>query len=101
MGTYFGEGKQMIEKILKAVKSSNKKRGRNITVGAVVGFLLSCTAVMGANEYLWIKNDGGIKFSTDNSTPVSTGNPYKENTWDGTDYVNNITLNSFIRNSTS
>ena len=84
----------MIEKIMKAVKSGNKKRGRNITVGAVVGMLLSCTAVMGANEYLWIKSDGGIKFSTDNSTPVSTGNPYKENTWDGTDYVNNITLNS-------
>ena len=59
MGTYFGEGKQMIEKILKAVKSSNKKRGRNITVGAVVGFLLSCTAVMGADEnYLLIKKRG-------------------------------------------
>ena len=85
----------MIEKIMKAVKSGNKKRGRNITVGAVVGMLLSCTAVMGANEYLWIKNDGGvIKFSTDNNTPVSTGNPYEENTWDGVDYVNNITLNS-------
>ena len=84
----------MIEKIMKAVKSGNKKRGRNITVGAVVGMLLSCTAVMGADEYLWIKNDGGIKFSTDNSTPVSTGNPYGENTWNGTDYVNNIILNS-------
>ena len=55
----------MIEKIMKAVKSGNKKRGRNITIGAVVGFLLSCTAVMGADEYLWIKNDGsGIKFNT-------------------------------------
>ena len=84
----------MIEKIMKAVKSGNKKRGRNITVGAVVGMLLSCTAVMGANEYLWIKSNGGIKFSTDNSTPVSTGNPYGENTWNGTDYVNNIILNS-------
>ena len=49
MNEYFGEGK-MIEKIMKAVKSSNKKRGRNITVGAVVGFLLSCTSVMGAEE---------------------------------------------------
>ncbi|RGY57274.1 autotransporter domain-containing protein, partial [Fusobacterium ulcerans] len=84
----------MIEKIMKAVKSGNKKRGRNITVGAVVGMLLSCTAVMGADEYLWIKNDGGIKFSTDNSTPTSTENPYGENTWNGTDYVNNIILNS-------
>ena len=49
MNEYFGEGK-LIEKIMKAVKSSNKKRGRNITVGAVVGFLLSCTSVMGAEE---------------------------------------------------
>ena len=65
MNEYFGEVK-MIEKIMKAVKRGNKKRSINITVGAVLGFLLSCTAVMGANEYLWIKNDGGIKFSTDN-----------------------------------
>ena len=83
-----------MEKIMRLVKSGNKKRGRNITVGAVVGMLLSCTAVMGADEYLWIKNDGGIKFSTDNSTPTSIENPYGENTWNGTDYVNNITLNS-------
>ena len=84
----------MIEKIMKAVKSGNKKRGRNITVGAVVGMLLSCTAVMGADNYLWIKNDGEIKFSTDNSTPANIENPYGENTWDGADYVNNIALNS-------
>ncbi|WP_319796330.1 hypothetical protein [Fusobacterium ulcerans] len=47
----------MIEKIMRAVKSNNKKRGRNITIGAVVGMLLSCTAVMGADtdKYLWIK----------------------------------------------
>ena len=37
----------MIEKIMKSVKSSNKKRGRNITIGAVVGMLLSCSVVMG------------------------------------------------------
>ncbi|WP_187107551.1 beta strand repeat-containing protein [Fusobacterium ulcerans] len=84
----------MMEKIMRLVKSGNKKRGRNITVGAVVGMLLSCTAVMGADEYLWIKNDGGIKFSTDNSTPTNIENPYGENAWDGIDYVNNITLNS-------
>ena len=83
-----------MEKIMRLVKSGNKKRGRNITVGAVVGMLLSCTAVMGANEYLWIKNDGKIKFSTDNSTPTNIENPYGENAWDGIDYVNNITLNS-------
>ncbi len=28
----------MIEKVMKAVKSSNKKRSRNITIGAVIGF---------------------------------------------------------------
>ncbi|EPC09022.1 hypothetical protein HMPREF0402_04253, partial [Fusobacterium ulcerans 12-1B] len=86
----------MIEKILKAVKSSSKKRGRNITVGVIVGFLLSCTAVMGADEnYLLIKKEGEeIKFSTDNGTTAGTDNPYEENTWDGTNYVNNRALNS-------
>ena len=29
--------KNMIEKIMKAVKSSNKRRGRNITIGAGLG----------------------------------------------------------------
>ena len=86
----------MIEKILKAVKSSSKKRGRNITVGVVVGFLLSCTAVMGVDEnYLLIKKEGEeIKFSTDNGTTAGIDNPYEENTWDGTEYVNNRVLNS-------
>ena len=83
----------MTEKIIKTVKSSNKKRGRNITVGAVVGFLLSCTAVIGADDYLWIKEDSGeIKFSTDNGISLDTDNPYGENTWNGTNYINNITL---------
>ena len=46
----------MIEKVMKAVKRGNKKRSRNITIGAVIGFLLSCTAVMGADDnYLFIK----------------------------------------------
>ena len=83
----------MIEKIMKAVKSSNKRRGRNITIGAIIGFLLSCTAVMGADDnYLWIKNDNGvIKFSTDNSEPALTANPYAENNWlESTEtYINN------------
>lgn len=39
----------MIETIIKAVKREIK-RGRNITIGTVIGFLLSCTAVMGAND---------------------------------------------------
>ena len=54
----------MIEKVMKAVKSSNKRKGRNITIGAVIGFLLSCTAVMGEGNYLWIReNNGAIEFN--------------------------------------
>ncbi|EJZ44671.1 hypothetical protein FUAG_03241 [Fusobacterium ulcerans ATCC 49185] len=30
----------MIEKIMKAVKSGNKKRGRNITIGITIGLIL-------------------------------------------------------------
>ena len=95
----------MIEKIMKAVKSSNKKRSRNITIGAVIGFLLSCTAVMGTDNYLWIKEDSGIKFNTQKTTQAdgsdsgvtwSTTNPYENagNIWDtGTKtYTNNTTL---------
>ena len=94
----------MIEKIIKAVKSSNKRRGRNITIGAVIGFLLSCTAVAGVEDkYLWIKNDNDeIKFNTTETT--SSGgtwnekNPYVDagNIWNSTTktYVNNMTLSS-------
>ena len=85
----------MIEKIMKAVKRGNKRRGRNITIGAVIGFLLSCTAVAGADEYLYIKDNSGIQFSTD-GTDFKDTNPYKDagNIWDtGTNtYVNNIAL---------
>ena len=99
----------MIEKIMKAVKSGNKKRGRNITVGAVVGSLLSCTAVIGADDnYLWIKEDGGaIKFNTGVTTDVdgnggnwSTDNTYTENAWDAATqtYTNNMTLSSSKNN---
>ena len=94
----------MIEKIMKAVKSSNKKRSRNITIGAVIGFLLSYTAVMGTDNYLWIKGDSGeIKFNTektndDDGSGVtwSTTNPYENagNIWDTVTktYTNNTTL---------
>ena len=88
----------MIEKIMKAVKSNNKKRGRNITVGAVVGMLLSCTVVMGADtgKYLWIKGDNGtIEFSTkdEGGSGEWGGNPYHaENSWNGKTYINNMTL---------
>jgi hypothetical protein len=97
----------MIEKIIKAVKRGNKRRGRNITIGAVIGFLLSCTAVMGADEYLWIrKNDGEeIKFSTtgDNGN-WDKENPYENagNIWDKDTepktYTNNTTLSSNAAN---
>ena len=96
----------MIEKIMKVVKRGNKRRGRNITIGAVVGFLLSCTVVMGADSYLWIKGDGGeIEFNTTETVDGSgswnegnwdTENPYEDvgNIWDtGTKtYTNNATL---------
>ncbi|MHD0316939.1 autotransporter outer membrane beta-barrel domain-containing protein, partial [Fusobacterium sp. THCT1E2] len=85
----------MIEKLMKAVKRGNKKRGRNIAIGAVVGFLLSCTAVMGADDnYLVIREKNGeIEFST-NNTNWSTNNPYAENNWNAAEkiYINNITL---------
>ena len=82
----------MIEKIMKAVKSSNKRRGRNITIGAVIGFLLSCTAVAGADEYLYIKDGNGIEFNTGGDWNGS--NPYKDvgNVWNENTYVNNIVL---------
>ncbi|MFV0578230.1 MAG: autotransporter domain-containing protein [Fusobacterium ulcerans] len=85
----------MLDKIIKAVKSSNKKRGRNITIGAVVGMLLSYTVVMGADDnYLWIKSDGGvIEFSTKDDGPNwEDGNPYDENSWLGNTYTNNTIL---------
>ena len=91
----------MIGKLLKMVKSSNKKRGRNITVGAVVGMLLSCSSVMKADEFLWIRGNGGeIEYNTaittdDNGTTGnwSNANPYSErNTMESGTYTNNITL---------
>ena len=88
----------MIEKIMKAVKRGNKRRSRNITIGAVIGFLLSCTAVAGADEYLYIKDDSGIQFSTDSTNGAdgdwSGSNPYEGvgNVWNENTYVNNIAL---------
>lgn len=72
----------MIEKIMKAMKSNNKKRGRNITIGVAVGFLLSCTLAAGANNgknYLIIKKDKGTtQFSTENESRLQSKNPYLE-----------------------
>ena len=92
----------MIEKIMKAVKSGNKKRGRNITIGAVVGMLLSCTVVMGEDiSGLDIANDGteikfnkdGIEFIPGNENDPNK-DPYLENTWDeeSKTYTNNTTI---------
>ena len=90
----------MIEKIMKVVKRGNKKRGRNITIGAVVGMLLSCTAVMGAGEIgLDItKGDTEIEFSKDGNKfePEKEGDPYLDNTWvEGTKtYTNNTMISA-------
>ena len=86
----------MIEKIMKAVKSGNKKRGKNITIGAVVGMLLSCTVVMGEGEkgLEIITGEAGIEFSKDGAvfTPGSTADPYPVNTWSNNTYTNNSTI---------
>ena len=79
----------MIEKIMKAVKSSNKRRGRNITIGAVVGFLLSCTAVMGEEKVQLdiAVNDEKIKFNGEEYN--SETHKFLDNTFDGETYTNN------------
>ena len=96
----------MIEKIMKAVKSGNKKRGRNITVGAVVGMFLSCTVAMGAGETgleitkesdtIIFKDKDGTKFE-----PGTEKDPYPENRWDGNTYINNITLSGTSNDSSN
>ena len=95
----------MIEKIMKAVKSRNKKRGRNITIGAVVGMLLSCTVVMGTDvSGLEITNDGSgnIEF-TDKDGNKSEDNPYPENSWDEVTetYINNMALSGTSNDSSN
>ena len=98
----------MIEKIMKAVKSRNKKRGRNITVGAVVGMLLSCTVVMGTDvSGLEITNDGRkIEFTDKDGTKFEPGtekDPYPENTWDEVTetYTNNTILSGTSNDSSN
>ena len=86
----------MIEKVIRAVKSNNKKRGRNITIGAVLGMLLSCTAVMGAGEtgLETTKDNSGIIFSKDGTTfiPEDSNDPYPNNEWVGNTYTNNTEI---------
>ena len=38
-----------IDKIAKVLKSCNKKKGKNLTLSVVIGFLLSCITIMGAD----------------------------------------------------
>ncbi|MFV0579763.1 MAG: autotransporter domain-containing protein, partial [Fusobacterium ulcerans] len=88
----------MIEKIMRAVKSTNKKRGRNITIGAIVGMLLSCSAVMGAevigleigkeHDAIIFKDKDGTSF-----TPGTENDPYLDNKW-------NIEKNTYTNNTT-
>ena len=103
----------MIEKIMKAVKSGNKKRGRNITIGAVVGMLLSCTVVMGAaitapediaGLNITKDADGNIEFTDKDGTefePGTENDPYPENTWDKVTetYINNTILSGTSNDS--
>ena len=76
----------MIEKIMKAIKSSNKRRGRNITIGAVIGFLLSCTVVMGADEI-------GVDITVNSDKiEIDDKGKFTENTFEDGTYINNMTI---------
>ncbi|MCF0169837.1 MAG: autotransporter domain-containing protein, partial [Fusobacterium varium] len=63
--------------------------GRNITIGAVIGFLLSCTAVMGEDKVQLdiAVNDGKIKFNGEEYN--SETHKFLDNTFDGETYTNN------------
>ena len=80
----------MIGKIMKTVKSSNKKRGRNITIGGVVGFLLSCPLVMG--EGLEITQKAGDEILFNGEIYDKTKHPFKENTFENNIYTNNTEI---------
>ena len=91
----------MIEKIMKAVKSGKKKRGRNITIGAVVGMLLSCTVAMGGTNVTGLEigkdSSGNIQFKDKAGNKFELGeenDPYPENTWDEASktYTNNTVI---------
>jgi len=95
----------MIDKIIKAVKRSNKRRGRNITIGAVIGFLLSCTVVMGAGE-IGLEIGGSenrIEFKKDGTVFIpkkedgSDKDPYLDNSWEegAKTYTNNTIISGY------
>ncbi|WP_302821587.1 autotransporter outer membrane beta-barrel domain-containing protein [Fusobacterium ulcerans] len=75
---------------MKTVKSSNKKRGRNITIGGVVGFLLSCPLVMG--EGLEITQKAGDEILFNGEIYDKTKHPFKENTFENNIYTNNTEI---------
>ncbi|WP_278571584.1 autotransporter outer membrane beta-barrel domain-containing protein [Fusobacterium ulcerans] len=79
----------MIEKIMKAVKSGNKKRGRNITIGAVVGMLLSCTVAMGADTT--DTEEVGLNI-TNNGSRIKVDKVFPDNTLKGNTYTNNTEI---------
>jgi len=76
----------MIEKIMKAVKSGNKKRGRNITIGAVVGMLLSCTVAMGEDPT--DTEEVGLNITND-ASGIKIDKVIPDNTLKGNTYTNN------------
>ena len=83
----------MIEKIMKAVKRGNKKRSRNITIGAVIGFLLSCTAVMGADEIgLNITQNADEEIKFNDKEYDSNNHKFSDNTFEDNTYINNMTI---------
>ena len=90
----------MIDKVIKALKKSNKKRNINITIGTVIGFLLSCTTAIGVEKEmggLEIKKESGeIKFTAlygSGASNTSIGEAingfYKYNTFKDNIYINN------------
>ncbi len=64
---------------MKAVKRNSKRRSVNITIGAVVGFLLSCTAVMGAV----VEIEGNVMENFEVTKPIIEieGNTFENNTY--------------------
>ena len=84
----------MIEKIMKAVKSNNKRRGRNITIGAVIGFLLSCTAVMGADEVKLNITLNGEKIEFNGEEYGSGNSEFLDNTFENGIYTNNMIISA-------
>ncbi|MDU1911416.1 autotransporter outer membrane beta-barrel domain-containing protein [Fusobacterium sp.] len=87
----------MIEKVMKRVKRGNKKRGINITIGAIIGLILSCTAVMGADIEIGHKidnmNDSEYDFinNGDISVSNSSGNALGV-------FVNSSTMRNILNN---